>query len=184
MHIWRRTNLVLAIIVLILSVGALLRFGFTYWSDHHIKPQQTVSGPVTQQQSQANSKLRISDFHYYYAVDFLKRPTLIVKYTMANSGGDAALPQYVFDTTVMFEQQTNSGTTSVLAATNVAKGQLSFLMQNYQENGSIVLNAKQKATIVTAYRLESRNRPVLLMVKNAQKGNIKPWTLEAAKVEE
>lgn len=184
MRIWKRINFILAAIVLLISVLAASKLAFGWYSQRQVTPQKVVMGTPTAPQFDSNSKLRLSDFHFGYAVDFLQRPTLVVQYDLTNKGGASAWPQYVLDSNVVFAQQTDAGTTSVLAKTEVAKGQLSFLKQNYQENSDILLRNKESATIIATYRLESRNRPVSMMVGKKQRKTIKPWTLKQVKSDE
>ncbi|WP_125708320.1 hypothetical protein [Lacticaseibacillus porcinae] len=184
MRVWKRINLILAGIVLMLSLIALAKLGYGWYAQKQVTPQKVVVGVPKVAQKTSSSTLRLSDFQFEYAVDFLKRPTLVVKYRLKNTGGESAWPQYVLDSNVVFAQQTNAGTTSVLAKTDVASGQLSFLMQNYQENADILLKAKESVTIVSTYRLESRNRPVSMMVGKDQRKTIKPWTLKQVKADE
>ena len=184
MRLWKRLNLILATIVLLLSVLAVGKLGFGWYTQRQVTPQKVVDGAPSAPQSGTSSTLKLSAFHFSYAVDFLQRPTLVVQYKLANKGGNTAWPQYVLDSNVVFAQQTNAGTTSVLAKTDVAKGQLSFLMQNYQENSDILLRNGETATMVATYRLESRNRPVTMIVGNKQRETIKPWTLKQVKANE
>lgn len=184
MRVWKRINLILAGTVLLLSLIALCKLGYSWYAQKQVTPQKVVVGVPSAPQRSSTSTLRLSDFQFKYAVDFLKRPTLVVQYQLKNTGGEAAWPQYVLDSNVVFAQQTNAGTTSVLAKTDVAKGQLSFLMQNYQENADILLRAGESVTIVSTYRLESRNRPVSMMVGKDQRKTIQPWTLRQVKADE
>ncbi len=184
MRIWKRINLLLAALVLLISVLAVGKLGFGWYTQRQVEPHKVVVGAPSAPQSGNSSKLRLSAFHFSYAVDFLKRPTLVVQYQLMNKGGDTAWPQYVLDSNVVFAQQTDAGTTSVLAKTDVAKGQLSFLMQNYQENSDILLRNGETATMVATYRLESRNRPVAMIVGNKPRETIKPWTLKQVKADE
>lgn len=184
MRIWKRINLILAAIVLLISLLAIGKLSFGSYTKRQVSPQKVVIGAPSAPQAGSTSKLRLSAFHFSYAVDFLKRPTLVVQYQLMNKGGDTAWPQYVLDSNVVFAQQTNAGTTSVLAKTDVAKGQLSFLMQNYQENSDILLRDGETATIVATYRLETKNRPVSMIVGKKQREVIKPWTLKQVKVDE
>lgn len=182
---WRRINLILAVVVLALAIGAGAKFGFSYWSAQHIQPEKTVIGtPSLPTRPPKSPKLQIEAFHYYYGRDFLNRPTLVVSYAMHNKGTVAALPQYVFDNTVTFVQQTDAGTNSILAETTMPGKRLSFLNQNYQENGQIQLKADQSARVLALFRLESRNRPVTLLVDGKQRLSIQPWTLKAVAANE
>lgn len=184
MRIWKRINLILAVLVLLVSVLAVGKLGFGWYLQRQVTPQKVVIGAPSAPQSGSSSKLRLSNFHFSYGVDFLKRPTLIVQYQLTNKGGETAWPQYVLDSNVVFAQQTNAGTTSVLAKTDVASGQMSFLMQNYQENSDILLRDGETATMVATYRLESRNRPVSMIVGKKPRETIKPWTLKQVKADE
>ena len=184
MRKWRRINVALAIIVLILSIVAAGKLGFTLWAEHAVQPQKTVVGMPTRQAAPTSRKLTLGDFSYQRSVDFQDQPTLVVTYQLTNSGEDPALPQYVFDSNVNFLQQTATGTTSVLASTEVAKGKLNFLAQNYHENGAILLRGGEKVKVVNAYRLESLNRPVTLTVRGDKRLVINPWTLKEVVVDD
>ena len=176
---WQRVNRILAVIVLLLSVGAAARLGFTYWSTHVMQTTKTVIGtPTTAGNAPANTKIKIGNFKYYTASDFLKRPTLVVSYEMSNGSAVGALPQYVFDNTVSFVQVTTAGTNSILAATTVPKAKLSFLNQNYQENGEITLKKGQTARVLATYRLESQARPVTMLVNGKKRMTLQPWTMK------
>ncbi|MFD1485885.1 hypothetical protein ACFQ5J_11670 [Lacticaseibacillus baoqingensis] len=178
MHKWRRINQVLAGVVLVLSVFALGKLGIKWWQMQTIHPEKTVVGAPEPSAQAASSQLALDGFSYRTSVDFLAQPTLVVRYRLHNRGKDAALPQYVFDNNVTFAQQTASGTTSVLASTTVAKGKLSYLDQNYQENGAILLKPGQSVTVIGTYRLESLKRPATLAVRGTKKAQIAPWQLK------
>lgn len=57
-------------------------------------------------------------------------------------------------------------------------------MQNYQENADILLRDHEAVTIVSTYRLESRNRPVSMKVGKEERKVIKPWTLKQVNSDE
>jgi hypothetical protein len=175
---WRRINLGLAVLVLLLSVLALGKLGLGLWQTHAVQPEKKVVGAPDPYAQGTGEQLQIDDLTYQTTTDFLQRPTLVVRYRLQNHGTTAALPQYVFDSNVTFAQQTASGTTSVLATTTVPKRKLSFLDQNYQENGTILLKAGEHVTVVSVYRLESAKRPVTLAVRGAKRTQIKPWQLK------
>ncbi len=184
MRIWRRINIILATIVLLLAVAAGIRLGFTYWSSKAIQPDKTIIGTPTVATSPSTSqKLKIGAFRYYRSQDFLARPTLVVSYQLTNAGKTAALPQYVFDNNVTYVQQTNAGTSSILAATTVANSRLSFLNRNYRENAQILLRAGENVRVLGTYRLESLNRPITMMVGGKKRMMIQPWTLKVVAAE-
>lgn len=109
----KRLNFILAGLVLLLSILAIGKLGFGWYAEKQVTPNKVVEGVPSAPQAGSTSTLRLSDFEFKYAVDFLKRPTLVVQYRLKNSGGDPAWPQYVLDANVVFAQQTNAGTTSI-----------------------------------------------------------------------
>ncbi|WP_179394126.1 DUF5067 domain-containing protein [Lacticaseibacillus absianus] len=178
MRRWRRVNQGLALIVLVLALAALVRVGFTLYSDHAIQPERTVTRTAALS-ARPSDDLRLTLKHYRTGHDFLDRPALVVTYELRNRAGQAALPSYVFDRQVQLQQQTQTGLTGELAGTRLAAGQLSPLEVNYVENGQIRLLAGQTVQAIAVYRLGSLNLPVTVQIAGQKSRVLQPWTLKA-----
>ncbi|WP_262315171.1 DUF5067 domain-containing protein [Lacticaseibacillus parakribbianus] len=185
MRAWRWINRILAAAVVVLAVVALARLGFTAYAARAIRPQHVAVGRTTTKSAAASEpQLALSGLRYRTGRDFLNRPALVVSYHLRNRGGAAALPSYVLDSTVSFLQQTQTGLTGVLATTTLATGQLSMLARNYAENAGIKLKAGEAVKVIAAYRLESLNLPVTVMINGHQDRILRPWQLKAVTADE